>query len=519
MKKINRNIGLFVWAVLAVGNSSCDKMLDVPPQNKLTLSQFWLSKDQAVAAISGIYSTVGSSSGSSSTSVAPLESYIYWGEIRGELLKSNPGKLKGDEITKENADNFTSTPNDANTKFTAFYKIVNLANQAIKNIPDIVKKDPSFSQIDADQLTGEAYFLRAFSYFWLVRTFKEVPLVLVPSETDNQDYNTPKSTADSIFAQIVKDLEIAKKTLPEWYDNVNYAKCRATKYSAMAMESDAYLWMASISKDETAKNILYQKVIDNCDAIINSGRYFMLHGSRMATIYSTGRTEESIFETYSNSKLNNQINNLSIWFNTNQFFVITASADPLFSSQDPDYRSANVPTGGTYPIPSSAFSYRTTDYTLLKYNKSTRDAVWNFYRFSEVLLMKAEAIAHLYKDNSARLAEALDLVNEVRERAFGINTYVKAVGSSTLDVDEILLDERGREFLGEGKRWFELVRFASRDNFAHPELLSKRILGSFSGTAQYLTKIRISDPASWYLPLNADALAANPNLVQNPYYE
>jgi hypothetical protein len=110
-------------------------------------------------------------------------------------------------------------------------------------------------------------------------------------------------------------------------------------------------------------------------------------------------------------------------------------------------------------------------------------------------------------------------VNEVRERAFGINTYVKAVGSSTLDLDEILLDERGREFLGEGKRWFELVRFASRDNFAHPELLTKRILGSFSGTTQYLIKVRISDPASWYLPINADALAANPNLVQNPYYE
>jgi hypothetical protein len=86
-------------------------------------------------------------------------------------------------------------------------------------------------------------------------------------------------------------------------------------------------------------------------------------------------------------------------------------------------------------------------------------------------------------------------------------------------MDDIILDERGREFFAEGKRWFDLVRFASRNNFANPSLLIERVVGSFDGAAQQIMRPRISNPESWYLPLNTEALSSNPNLVQNPYYE
>jgi len=512
MKRLNRNISLLLLVIFMTFSTSCDKLLDVAPQNKLTASQFWLSKEQAVAALAGIYATANPD--------AALENYIYWGEMRGEFLMSTPGKLPAAQIYKENVDSYTTVPNDATTKFTLFYKIINLSNQAIRNIPDIITKDPSISKTDIDQLTGEALFLRAFSYFWLVRTFKEVPLVLEPSENDNQDYDVPKSTSEEIFAQIIKDLDLAIATLPEWYEgNIQYSKCRATKYTALTMEADVYLWMAALSKDVTASNALYQKVIDNTDAVLNSGRYFMLHGSKMGTIFSDGRTDESIFEIYANAKLNSQTNSLYTWFNTSLYFSVSTGMNSMFDAPDNDYRGATVPTGGTYPIPGIVFSFRTSDQTMLKYSKSSRDPIWNFYRLSEVVLMKAEAIAHLYKDDETHLNEALELVNQVRERAFGKLDYLKATGTSTLDLDNIILDERAREFLGEGKRWFELVRFASRDNFANTDLLTGRILGNFSGTDQFLAEVRISNPESWYLPLNADALAANKRLVQNPYYE
>ena len=111
------------------------------------------------------------------------------------------------------------------------------------------------------------------------------------------------------------------------------------------------------------------------------------------------------------------------------------------------------------------------------------------------------------------------LVNMLRYRASGINNYTKATASTTYEMDNILLDERGREFLGEGKRWFELVRFGSRDNFADKNLLIDRVVNAFSGVVQLVIAPRVSNPESWYLPLNADALSANHNLIQNPYYQ
>lgn len=524
MKIKNCNFIYILVTAFAVGSMSCAKLLDVPPQNKLVLNEFWLSKGQAIGAVAGIYSNLGSTklitgtNPTTATSISPVESYIYWGEMRGELLKSSPGKLPSAEVTKENVDNFIVTPNDVTTKYTQFYKIINGANQAIKNIPGIMAKDPTFTQTDADNLTGEAYFLRGYAYFWLVRAFKEVPLMLEPSQTDNQDYNLPKSSSDEIFAQIVSDLERAKQTLPEWYTNNQYAHCRATIYTAATTLADVYLTMAAMSNDPSLKSTYYQKAIDDCDLVINSGRYFLIHGSILGTVWSVGGTGESIFENFSSSTLNNQTNNLKLWFTDNIYFVVTTSIDALFLDPIRDYRGALVPTG---PVPPSGivFSYVASSGVISKYLKSTRDAIWNFYRYPEVLLMKAEALAHLVPDNAENLVMAADLVNQLRARAYGITLYTKVLPSSTLGMDNLILNERGREFLAEGKRWFELVRFASRDNFANPELLIERIVQSYSGTFQMIIRPRITNPESWYLPLNADALSSNPNLIQNSYYQ
>ena len=384
--KIKNIIFNILLTVIAVGSISCDKLLEVSPPNKLTFDHFWLSRDQAVAAIAGIYDNLGSTNcdlkngNLSATAVSPVECYIYWGEMRGELLQSNPGKLPTAQVTKENIDNFIVSPNDVLTKYTVFYKIINEANQAIKNIPGIKDKDPAFSQLDENQLTGEAYFLRAYAYFWLVRTFKEVPLTLNPSESDNQDYNVPKATADTIFAQIVKDLERAKTTLPEWYDNNLYAHCRATQYTAMTVLSDVYLWMAALSNDAALQQVYYQKSIDNCDAIINSGRFFMLNGSDLGNVFLMGLTQESIFETYSNSTLNSQVNKLNDWFNATKYFTVTPAATALFSDPNPDYRGPIIPDG-PYPPKGTAFSYSAASGLILKYAKTTNDAIWNFYRY------------------------------------------------------------------------------------------------------------------------------------------
>jgi starch-binding outer membrane protein, SusD/RagB family len=516
MKIKNRCLRYLPVIALAIGAISCNKLLDVPPQGKLTLDQFWQSKDQAIAAIAGIYSNLGSTKSPTAKGLSPVEAFIYWGDLRGDLLASNSTKLPTGQEAKANIDLLLPSAGDITTNYTSFYRIINYANQAIKNLPGIVSKDPAFTPDDLKQLTGEAYFLRAYAYFWLVRTFRDVPLVLDPSETDEQDYNIPKSSADTLFAQIVKDLETAKGTLPEWYSNSQYSRSRATKYTAMTVLSDVYLWMAATTNGN--KNDLYDKVIENCDGVINSKRYFLVPGVFLGNVFIAGNSDETIFETYANSKLNNQVNDLSTWFAT--YFTVTFFTDNLFTATTaPDFRGFTPPSGPQGGFTSGNKSgYDVSTRFLLKYNISTNDPRWIFYRYPDILLMKAEALAHRYNDDPVQLQKASNLVNEVRARAFGVTNFPAISASSTSQMDELLLDERGREFLGEGKRWFDLLRFASRDNFSHKELLIDRVLNSFTGVNQLIIGPRVKDPQSWYLPLNADALAANPRLVQNPYY-
>jgi starch-binding outer membrane protein, SusD/RagB family len=517
--KIKRggSIIYLLMVALCIEATSCNKLLDVPPQGKLTLDQFWQSKDQAVAAIAGIYSSLGSTISATTTGLSPVESFIYWGDMRGDLLASNSAKLPTGQEAKANMDLLIPAATDITTNYTSFYKIINYANQSIKHIPEIIGKDPALTMEGMEQLTGEAYFLRAYAYFWLVRTFRDVPLVLDPSETDNQDYNIPKSPSDTLLAQIIKDLEIAKKTLPEWYSDPQYSRSRATKYTAMTVLADVYLWMAGTSNSVADKNTLYDNAIENCDAVINSKRYFLVPGISFGDIFLAGNSDETIFETYANSKLNNQVNNLKSWFAS--YFTVTSFTDNLFTgTPDPDYRGFNPPPGPT-PPQGSKVGYDGSSRFILKYNSTTNDPRWIFYRYPDILLMKAEALAHRYSDDPAQLQIASDLVNEVRYRAYGVTNFPAVLATTTAQMDEILLDERGREFLGEGKRWFDLMRFGSRDNFSHKELLIDRVLNSFTGVNQLIIGPRINDPQSWYLPLNAAALAANPKLIQNPYYQ
>lgn len=527
MKIKNTTIIYLLQTVFLLVGTSCNKMLSVKPQSKLTQDQFWKNRDEALAAVAGIYATAENThwdlanGNLSATDMSPVEAYIYWGEMRGDLLAASPGKLptSPDQSSKENVDNLLVSANDITTKYTHFYRIIDEANLAIKYIPNIVNLDPSLSKTEAAQLVGEAYFLRAYAYFWLARTFKDVPLVLVPSETDAQNYNVAKSTQDVIFAQILKDLTIARNTLPEWYSNTQYPRCRATQYSALAVLSDVELWIAATSTTAD-KNALYDKVITNCDSVINSGRFILLPGTTYASIFTAGNTSESIFESYSNALLNTQTNNLNNWYQN--YFAVPSSVDNLFyASSNPDYRSFAPPTGAAGGATAGAIvSYNVSTRVVLKYNVTTNDARWIFYRYPDILFMKAEALAHRYPDDIAHLQLACDLVNQVRARAFGIPTYTLITPSTTIDMDNALLDERGREFVGEGKRWFDLVRFGSRDGFAHPELLTQRVITSFSAVLQLIVAPRVTNPDSWYMPLNQAAIDASAGkLIQNKYYQ
>ncbi len=145
---------------------------------------------------------------------------------------------------------------------------------------------------------------------------------------------------------------------------------------------------------------------------------------------------------------------------------------------------------------------------------------WIFYRLSDVILMKAEAEIERGAEDGYKKAFALintvnkranDVTNTSRSDTLKMEDYV----SSKESMEELLLAERHREFLYEGKRWFDLVRFARRDgnNDRLITLATRKYIENVNAI-----KIKLANPNIIYFPYSKSELKANPLLKQNPAY-
>ncbi len=150
-------------------------------------------------------------------------------------------------------------------------------------------------------------------------------------------------------------------------------------------------------------------------------------------------------------------------------------------------------------------------------SKDIMDANWIIYRVSDVILMKAEAMTCLAEDGAPELEEAFNLANAVLDRSNPmIETKNKlkysAYGSASLVLD-FIMRERQREFFAEGKRWFDLVRMALRDNSTQKML---NLLTAKYATNASAIKAKLATLNSLFSPVLKDEIKVNPALVQNP---
>jgi len=159
------------------------------------------------------------------------------------------------------------------------------------------------------------------------------------------------------------------------------------------------------------------------------------------------------------------------------------------------------------------------DLNLSSSRRSSADANWIFYRLSDMLLIKAEAEIQRGEGGYER---AFNLINIVNKRA---NDVINNARTDTLkmadyvtskaSMEELLLEERQREFMFEGKRWFDLVRVARRDgnNNRLISLASRKYIENVNAI-----KIKLADPNIIYFPYAKSELKVNPLLVQNPAF-
>ena len=135
-------------------------------------------------------------------------------------------------------------------KWDAIYKVINMANSVIKYSPAVVERDKSFNVNVMNSYLSEAYFLRALSYFYLVRVFENVPYVVEPYVDDNASYLLGATSGNEILKKCVEDLNVSLEAAKEYFpesdaSNQINTKGRATKWAIYSLLADINLWMGN----------------------------------------------------------------------------------------------------------------------------------------------------------------------------------------------------------------------------------------------------------------------------------
>lgn len=583
MKKIVRYKSLFVstYAFMALSITSCDDFLTVYPSNQITEEEFWEDRNDLESAVRGCWKQF--------ISTDIMERLIVWGECRSDNF----------DLMTESWDDMKDLMNanllETNSLYSwaALYKTINFCNRVLKFGPQVVEKDMSFTSEDWKPIEAEMKALRALNYFYLVRTFRDVPFEFkeINSEHDVKNHDGRQFSAEAVLDSIINDVDSVKDNGMRQYQSLLDDKGRFTRESIYTLLADMYLWRAaknaspdSVSKYGSKSQEDYQKVIDYCDAVLD------MYMERYERDNPTMGGIESSDNPYHLIRLNNNGGTKDIDDEIyNQIFVEGNSSESIFELQfdgsnnrnnciygyrDGDanglYRTRDNNTGllqASAPCQNTSRNiddpnglYSETDirrwqsllytepgqrvYNIAKYTYSkithrdlennaegTRNneykatgnfnSNWIVYRLSDVLLMKAEAISRLETSTPEQLEDAFNNVTMILYRS---NPTVTATRdrlsfsnfSERSQLFSLVMRERRREFYGEGKRWFDLVRMAEYDGSTTNMLT---LLLAKYATNQNAIRAKLASMNSLYGPVYEDELKVNANLHQNPAWE
>lgn len=489
-------ISLFLVGVFAL--TGCSGWLNLEPENDLIKKEYWKTEGDVTATLIGAYNSL--------TGCVSL--CMAWGELRADMVN-------GTQKTSSTYNNVMTniiTDETELARWSNFYKVINYANNVIKFTPDVLKTDPSFTEEKSKQLLSEAYFLRSLSYFYLIRAFRDVPLITNPSDSDGDDYDVAKSPEIDILNQIIEDLVAFEPFAVTSFPSLTSTKGRATKGVLNALLCDLYLWRASVKKGagENGDDDLRKAV--SAGEKVRSLSYTLVAGDDWFQNFYPGNSSESIFELQFDRNKGLTNNLLNIFSKDIDYqLMATSSMDALYSANQNDVRGNGRTFFTQENGENEVWKYVGTGFSSDgKENRRTRDARdnnWIFYRLPDVMLLEAEARL-LLADNDPI---AYDLIKTVKERS----STSPAPWSATLS--EVLM-ERSRELAFEGKRWFDLLRYARR-SVEGQNAIMEILLAMVPASDRPFFEIKFKDINSYYFPIHNDELKENENLEQNPFYK
>jgi starch-binding outer membrane protein, SusD/RagB family len=484
---MNKKVAIFCCAVILALLNGCGEWLDTLPPDGLVFDEYWQNKEDVESVLMGAYGQFANMD----------EQLFIYGELRADLIQAD-NNLPENQRQILRGDVF---PENSVCDWSGFYTVINYCNNVIKYAPEVQKTDITFTEFAMHGYISEARTLRALAYFYLVRLFRDVPLVLEPSDNDDVDFFPEKTPGENILTFIKEDLKEARLKLTGDYGNTRENKGRITQAAADALLADICLW-----------NFEYEEALTYLDNIVNSGKYFLQPSVRWFELFNPGNSLEGILEF----QFNTTLGQTNVLYNRTWVQNRYVASEFALSILDPVLSKENIRGRGS--VSREATGYKVWKYcgalgdqSSVRPGSVSADANFIVYRYADILLMKAEALSQL-----ERYGEALEIINTIRARAL-MSTI--NVGSSAAEFETAILLERAKELAFEGKRWYDLLRMGRRNNFANKSKLIEILIENAPSTQKLILSTKLSDPSGWYYPIYSREIENNANLVQNPYYE
>lgn len=561
--------------------TSCNDYLDVLPLNEVVLENFWTERKDVYSVLNSCYESL-----EDKESIKRME---VWGELRSENIVAGNASYEFNDALNE-----TLLPTSSLTSWAIFYKTINRCNTVIHYAPKVQEIDPNYTYAELQSNIAEATFIRDLCYFYLLRTFGEVPITFEPSIDDDTEFEISPTVGfkyenggwvmGPALDMLISDLQkVEDSAVRRYYDDSNIYKTssnelanrnsgRVTRNAIYALLAELNLWKGDYDetirycdliidakrkqyeekRDKDPKNVKDMMLFDDIPLIKECPDGEDKCGNAYNEIFGAGNSFESIFELefYENYGIHNEITDFNqgsqiyplygykeqtlgklATTDDNSKDVASGTNDVWEKKKDDcrvyaimkDENGRNTIT--KYVARTVYMSKNLSNVTKLddvKLDLQRRGAGdgyanWIIYRLTDIMLMKAEALVMKGESN---YEEAFKLVDAVNCRARNITTgssltYSRYSSSKSKMMEDLILKERKREFMFEGKRWYDLVRYSIHTG--SNTFLANQVTTKYQMNVNAI-KIKLSNPNTLFWPFNKEELKLNKNLKQNSAY-
>ncbi len=508
-----------------LGNTACNKIDDVFSQRLATEETNWKTLEDGKANLMSVYGLLRS---------ATVADNSHWlmGDLRqGDFTITNRADMKAIVNGQLNA----SYPViNRITNWRRFYAGINAASLFIERSSEILAHDPRYTQLNNDVDIAQARILRAFAYFYMTRIWGDVPLLT--SSHDGDFIQSPRTSQERVLAFCTSEILEAAKVVPFRYGGTDpimpglyYGENWPSWNGNVFTRLSAYIILAHIAawQGNYVDAAIYSKfVLDN-----RSTQYFVDGANPLDYIDMNALTEnQNNYSPFAFKRATVMVgfpfeagNGLATANGHIEQLILASPFIPkavpeMFVSKDSIIKIFTDPNDLRFSRDLATNRYRTNYFYGFESERPIFNKVKVIYPSNtsgDITLFASTMVFSRLEEITLLRAEALAVLGDTDEAIITLNTACAKRGinyslANSPDLVKAIFDERRKELMGEGWRWYDIVRY-------------NRIKKSDEVFAvkndQEMTFREFEQAGGVYWPVSQDVISANPAIRQNPYWQ